>query len=69
MEARSATRTTYNGYEALKTGNVYLRVTKDDKPPVTESGTPQGAAPLLERRVGPVLRWRARGRPKHERKE
>jgi len=29
----SATKTTFNGYEAVKTGNVYLLFTKVNKPP------------------------------------
>src|ERR1700738_3793468 len=32
----STTKTTFNGYEAVKTGNVYLLFTKVDTPPQTE---------------------------------
>ena len=32
----STTRTIFNGYEAVKTGNVYLLFTKVDAPPLTE---------------------------------
>src|SRR5207249_11589879 len=32
----SAVTTTFNGYEAVKTGNVYLLFTKVDRPPQTE---------------------------------
>ena len=32
----STTKTTFNGYEAVKTGNVYLLFTKVDTPPLTE---------------------------------
>src|SRR4029450_13056109 len=37
----SATRTTFNGYEAVKTGNLYLLFTKVDTPPQTELTGPQ----------------------------
>jgi hypothetical protein len=37
----STTRTTFNGYEAVKTGNVYLLFTKVDTPPQTELTGPQ----------------------------
>src|SRR6201997_293861 len=37
----SATRTTFNGYEAVKTGNVYLLFTKVNAPPQTELNGPQ----------------------------
>jgi Glyoxalase/Bleomycin resistance protein/Dioxygenase superfamily len=37
----SATKTTYNGYEAVKTGNVYLLFTKVTTPPPTELTGPQ----------------------------
>jgi hypothetical protein len=39
----STTRTTYNGYEAVKTGNVYLLFTKVDTPPLTELNGPQSS--------------------------
>src|SRR6202790_2841229 len=39
--AASATRTTFNGYEAVKTGNVYLLFTKVNTPPQTELNGPQ----------------------------
>ena len=37
----SATKTTFNGYEAVKTGNVYLLFTKVNTPPLTELNGPQ----------------------------
>ena len=37
----STTRTTFNGYEAVKTGNMYLLFTKVDTPPQTELTGPQ----------------------------
>jgi hypothetical protein len=37
----SATKTTFNGYEAVKTGNVYLLFTKVNAPPQTELNGPQ----------------------------
>jgi catechol 2,3-dioxygenase-like lactoylglutathione lyase family enzyme len=37
----SAAKTTFNGYEAVKTGNVYLLFTKVDTPPQTELNGPQ----------------------------
>jgi len=37
----SATKTTYNGYEAVKTGNIYLLFTKVNTPPLTELTGPQ----------------------------
>jgi hypothetical protein len=39
--AVSATKTTFNGYEAVKTGNVYLLFTKVDTPPLNELTGPQ----------------------------
>jgi len=39
----STTRTTFNGYEAVKTGNVYLLFTKVDTPPLTELNGPQSS--------------------------
>src|SRR5712691_72314 len=39
--ALSATRTTYNGYEAVKTGNVYLLFTKVAMTPQNELTGPQ----------------------------
>src|SRR5437016_2998116 len=39
--ALSATRTTYNGYEAVKTGNVYILFTKVAAPPQNEITGPQ----------------------------
>jgi len=39
--ALSATKTTYNGFEAVKTGNVYLLWTKVDTPPQNELTGPQ----------------------------
>jgi hypothetical protein len=37
----SATKTTFNGYEAVKSGNIYLLFTKVDQPPLTELTGPQ----------------------------
>jgi hypothetical protein len=37
----SAKKTTFNGYEAVKTGNVYLLFTKVNTPPQTELNGPQ----------------------------
>src|SRR6202158_6152124 len=37
----STTKTTFNGYEAVKTGNVYLLFTKVNTPPQTELTGPQ----------------------------
>src|SRR4030095_8872731 len=37
----SAAKTTFNGYEAVKTGNLYLLFTKVDTPPQTELTGPQ----------------------------
>jgi hypothetical protein len=39
--AASATRTTFNGYEAVKTGNVYLLFTKVNTTPLNELTGPQ----------------------------
>ena len=39
----SAAKTTFNGYEAVKTGNVYLLFTKVSAPPQTELNGPQTA--------------------------
>ncbi|HEY7292755.1 MAG TPA: VOC family protein [Vicinamibacterales bacterium] len=39
--ALSATKTTFNGYEAVKTGNVYLLFTKVSTPPQNELTGPQ----------------------------
>ena len=39
--ALSATKTTFNGYEAVKTGNVYLLFTKVSSPPQNELTGPQ----------------------------
>jgi catechol 2,3-dioxygenase-like lactoylglutathione lyase family enzyme len=39
--AASAVKTTFNGYEAVKTGNVYLLFTKANTPPQTELTGPQ----------------------------
>ena len=39
--AQSATRTTFNGYDAVKTGNVYLLFTKVVEPPENELTGPQ----------------------------
>ena len=39
--ALSATRTTYNGFEAVRTGNVYVLFTQVDKPPQNELTGPQ----------------------------
>jgi hypothetical protein len=41
--ALSATRTTFNGHEAVKTGNIYLLFTKVAKPPLTELSGQQPA--------------------------
>jgi hypothetical protein len=41
--AQSATKTTFNGFEAVKTGNVYLLFTKVNRPPLTELSAPQSA--------------------------
>ena len=47
---QSTTKTTFNGYEAVKTGNIYLLFTKVDTPPLTELNGPQvlGVAFRLE---------------------
>lgn len=37
----SATKTTFNGYEAVKSGNVYVLFTKVNTPPLTELTGPQ----------------------------
>ena len=39
--AKSATRTTFNGFEAVKTGNIYLLFTKVNTPPTNELTGPQ----------------------------
>ena len=39
--ALSATKTTFNGYEAVKTGSVYILFTKVNTPPMTELTGPQ----------------------------
>ncbi|HEV2522668.1 MAG TPA: VOC family protein [Candidatus Acidoferrales bacterium] len=39
----STSKTTFNGYEAVKTGNIYLLFTKVDKPPLTELNAPQSS--------------------------
>jgi hypothetical protein len=39
----STTKTMYNGYEAVKTGNIYLLFTKVDTPPLTELNGPQSS--------------------------
>ena len=39
--ALSATKTTYNGFEAVKTGNVYILFTKVNTPPTNELTGPQ----------------------------
>jgi hypothetical protein len=39
--AKSATRTTFNGFEAVKTGNVYILFTKVTAPPTNELTGPQ----------------------------
>jgi len=39
----STTKTTFNGYEAIKTGNVYLLFTKVNRPPLTELNGPQSS--------------------------
>jgi hypothetical protein len=41
--AASATKTTFNGYEAVKSGNVYLLFSKVNTPPQTELTGPQTA--------------------------
>ena len=41
--ALSATKTTFNGHEAVKTGNIYLLFTKVAKPPLTELSGQQPA--------------------------
>jgi catechol 2,3-dioxygenase-like lactoylglutathione lyase family enzyme len=41
--AATATKTTFNGYEAVKTGNLYLLFTKVGAPPQTELTGPQTA--------------------------
>jgi hypothetical protein len=41
--AQSATKTTFNGFEAVKTGNVFLLFTKVNAPPQTELNGPQTA--------------------------
>ena len=40
---KSTTKTTFNGYEAVKTGNVYLLFTKVNTPPLTELNGPQSS--------------------------
>ena len=37
----SATKTTFNGYEAVETGNVHILFTKVNTPPLTELTGPQ----------------------------
>src|SRR5262245_62434890 len=39
--AQTATKTTFNGYEAVKTGNIYLLFTKVSAPPPNELTGPQ----------------------------
>ena len=39
--AKSATRTTFNGFEAVKTGNIYILFTKVATPPTNELTGPQ----------------------------
>src|SRR5262245_65049824 len=39
--AQSATKTTYNGYDAVKTGNIYVLFTKVATPPQNELTGPQ----------------------------
>src|SRR4029078_867939 len=39
--AQSATRTTFNGLDAVKTGNIYILFTKAGAPPQTELTGPQ----------------------------
>ena len=39
--AKSATRTTFNGFEAVKTGNIYILFTKVNTPPTNELTGPQ----------------------------
>jgi catechol 2,3-dioxygenase-like lactoylglutathione lyase family enzyme len=41
--AATATRTTFNGFEAVKTGNLYLLFTKVGAPPLTELNGPQSS--------------------------
>jgi len=41
--AQSATKTTYNGFEAVKTGNVYILFTRVPTPPLNELTGPQTA--------------------------
>src|SRR5258705_12296331 len=41
--AATATKTTFNGYEAVKTGNVYLLFTKGAMPPQNELTGPHSA--------------------------
>ena len=46
--ALSATKTTFNGFEAVKTGNIYLLFTKVATPPPTQ---PHRAAHMPSRRA------------------
>ena len=39
--AKSATKTTFNGFEAVKTGNIYILFTKVNTPPTNELTGPQ----------------------------
>jgi hypothetical protein len=39
----SSAKTTFNGYEALKTGDIYLLFTKVNTPPLTELNAPQSS--------------------------
>ena len=41
--AASATKTTFNGYEAVKSGNIYLLFAKVNTPPLTELTGPQSS--------------------------
>jgi Glyoxalase/Bleomycin resistance protein/Dioxygenase superfamily len=41
--AESARKTTFNGYEAVRTGNVYVLFTKVNTPPLTELTGPQSS--------------------------
>ena len=41
--ALSATKTTFNGYQAVKTGNLYVLFTKVNTPPLTELTGPQSS--------------------------
>src|SRR5437773_11925548 len=41
--AQSATKTTFNGFEAVKTGNIYILFTKVSAPPTNELTGPQTA--------------------------